>query len=124
MLSSHELERYRQTLYTLRGQLESRLSQLLEEASHGTGGQSSGGISNAPIHLADLGNQQAEQEVNIALAENEGFLRQEIDQALARLEEGKFGICEECHGAIGAERLKALPYTRLCIRCANRLQKE
>jgi RNA polymerase-binding transcription factor DksA len=74
--------------------------------------------------LADLGNQQAEQEVNIALAENEGFLRQEIDQALARLEEGKFGICEECHGAIGAERLKALPYTRLCIRCANRLQKE
>src|ERR1043166_8602647 len=100
MLSANELNRFRETLQSMRGQLDTRLSQRREEASHGTGGEPSGGISNAPVHLADLGNQQAEQEVNIALAENEVVLRQEIDGALVRLDEGKFGICEECHKAI------------------------
>ena len=45
-------------------------------------------------------------------------LRQ-IERALKRLEEEEYEYCESCGEAVGAERLKALPYTTLCIRCAT-----
>ena len=41
----------------------------------------------------------------------------EIDEALRRVENGDFGICEECDEEIGIGRLKAQPWTRLCVRC-------
>lgn len=43
-----------------------------------------------------------------------------IDAALARLDEGGFGICASCGGPIGDERLEALPTTTLCIDCARK----
>jgi DnaK suppressor protein len=42
----------------------------------------------------------------------------EVDAALARLESGTYGVCEECGGAIGEGRLEARPVARTCIRCA------
>jgi RNA polymerase-binding transcription factor DksA len=46
----------------------------------------------------------------------------EIDDALARIEQGTFGRCENCHQEISRERLEAMPYARSCIRCARKLQ--
>jgi DnaK suppressor protein len=43
-----------------------------------------------------------------------------IDIALAKINEGTFGICEECHGPIGPGRLRALPFTNLCITCKEK----
>ena len=39
----------------------------------------------------------------------------EIDAALARIEDGTYGICEVCGKPIGADRLRAIPWARLCI---------
>jgi DnaK suppressor protein len=44
----------------------------------------------------------------------------DVDAALDRLDDGRYGRCENCHDAIGDERLAALPATRLCIACAVR----
>jgi RNA polymerase-binding protein DksA len=107
----------------MRSRLDDRVSGVRLEASLSTGGESAGGLSNVPIHPADLGNQEAEADVSIALAENEAYLRQEIDDALARIDAGTFGICEECHRSIPEGRLQAAPYSRLCIECANRLEQ-
>jgi RNA polymerase-binding protein DksA len=123
MLSPQELNTYRDRLHALRAHLDARVAELREEASHGTGGESAGGFSNAPLHPADLGSQETEEVVNIGLAENEAVLRQEIDDALTRLDQGKFGSCEECGGAITSERLRAIPYSSLCIRCASRVEE-
>lgn len=46
----------------------------------------------------------------------------EIDQALRRLEDGTYGECAECGEPISEQRLKALPFARLCIDCANNQQ--
>ena len=51
-----------------------------------------------------------------------GFIRK-IDQALARLENGTYGICEECEEEISVERLKARPVTTLCIECKRNEEK-
>jgi len=43
----------------------------------------------------------------------------ELDAALARLDDGTWGRCERCQGAIGRDRLRALPETRLCLPCSR-----
>ena len=47
-----------------------------------------------------------------------------IQEALTRIEEGTFGICEECGEEIGIERLKARPVTTLCIECKSSQEVE
>jgi RNA polymerase-binding transcription factor len=43
----------------------------------------------------------------------------EIDAALARIADGTYGACEACGGAIGRDRLRALPLARRCLRCTG-----
>ena len=43
----------------------------------------------------------------------------EIDAALARLDEGSYGVCERCGQPIGVERLAARPAATTCVRCAS-----
>ena len=47
---------------------------------------------------------------------------EEIEYALERIDEGTYGVCEECDEPIGVERLEALPFTAVCIKC-KRLQE-
>jgi RNA polymerase-binding transcription factor DksA len=48
----------------------------------------------------------------------------DIDAAIARVENGTFGHCERCGGAIGRQRLAAVPQTRYCIACESQLERE
>lgn len=70
-------------------------------------------------HPADIATETYEQEKNIALRKHESNILSEIDSALKRIKSGSFGVCIKCGKEIGNERLKALPYTSLCIDCAN-----
>ncbi|WP_244224338.1 TraR/DksA family transcriptional regulator [Corallococcus sicarius] len=45
---------------------------------------------------------------------------EEVEAALVRIEEGRFGGCERCGGAIGRHRLLAVPEARCCLTCADR----
>jgi len=47
----------------------------------------------------------------------------EVDDALRRLDEGTYGICESCHGAIEASRLEALPFVQTCITCQAEIER-
>jgi DnaK suppressor protein len=52
--------------------------------------------------------------------ENESDELQEIEEALERIRDGSFGLCESCKKKIPKERLKAIPYTRLCVNCKKK----
>ena len=122
MLSKTELESFRQQLLALKKRLGGDLSELEQEALHAVGGEESGGLSNVPIHPADLGTDTFEQEFALDLLENEEKILGEVNDALARIEQGTFGRCENCGQEISHQRLKALPYARYCIRCARKLE--
>jgi DnaK suppressor protein len=47
----------------------------------------------------------------------------QIRQAIKRIDEGKYGLCEVCDEPIGKERLEVLPYTTMCIRCASQVHR-
>ncbi len=56
-------------------------------------------------------------EVDMALMQMKSETLSKIDQAIARLEDGTYGVCQECDGDIQAARLKALPFAPLCRTC-------
>jgi DnaK suppressor protein len=122
-MTKPELDSYRELLVTLRSRLNGDVSHLSDEALRSTGGEASGSLSNAPLHMADLGTDNFEQEFTLSLLQNQEQALDEIREALARIERGTFGLCEECHQPIPKARLQALPYTRHCVACARKLQQ-
>jgi len=60
--------------------------------------------------------------VLLSLRDKEKLLA--IEEALEKLREGTYGVCEECGDEIGPARLKAMPLARLCVPCQSRLEKE
>jgi RNA polymerase-binding transcription factor DksA len=118
-----DLETYRQALLALRARLKGDVSHLTNEALHSTGGEGSGGLSNVPLHPADLGTDNFEQEFTLGLMQNQEQALTEIADALERIRRGTFGQCEECAAAIPKGRLQALPYARHCVACARKHQQ-
>jgi DnaK suppressor protein len=123
-MTKADLESYRKKLVALRTRLRDAVSNLAGEALHSTGGEGSGGLSNAPLHPADLGTDNFEQEFTLGLIENQEQALREIDDALERVRQGTFGKCEECGAAIGKGRLDALPHARFCVACARKFQQQ
>jgi DnaK suppressor protein len=118
-----EMVFYRQRLTALLARLTGDESQLRGEALQPTGGEASGGLSNVPLHLADLGSHDSEEDVAFTLLANEEQIIEEINLTLDRIEQGTFGRCEKCRKDIPKERLQALPYTRFCVECAQASRK-
>jgi RNA polymerase-binding transcription factor DksA len=71
-----------------------------------------GGVDN---HLGDMATAMYDRELDDGLEESARDTVAEIDAALLRIEAGTYGICEGCGKPIGAARLSAIPWTRLCI---------
>jgi RNA polymerase-binding transcription factor DksA len=122
MISKAEIEHFQKQLFALMDRLGREQSQLRDEAVQGSGGEASGGISNVPLHLGDLGSHEAEEDVTLGLLENEETLMKEINEALTRIGQNTFGVCERCRKEISKERLQAIPYARHCAACAREVQ--
>ena len=66
-------------------------------------------------HLGDVATATFDREMASTLEDNSTHVLNEIDAALARIDDGTFGTCSSCGEAIGTERLEALPWATLCI---------
>jgi RNA polymerase-binding protein DksA len=122
VLKTEELDGYRRALLMLRSRLRGDLDQMTDEALRRDQPDSSGNLSNVPLHMADIGTENYDQEFTLGLIENEQGTLEQVNEALARLDHGTFGRCEECGEPIAKPRLQALPYTRHCIQCARQLE--
>lgn len=85
--------------------------------------EASGDISGYTYHMADVATDTYDREFSLGLASNERKLIYEFDDTLKRIEEGTFGVCEECKSLIAKNRLKAVPYARLCVKCQQKKEK-
>ena len=86
--------------------------------------EASGDISGYTYHMADVATDNYDREFSLGLASNERKSLYELDDALKRIEEGSFGICDDCKGQITKIRLKAVPSARLCIKCQQKREKK
>ena len=116
-----EQRNYKEALLALRARLRGDVNAMADVALRKSGmeGSDSSGM---PIHMAELGSDNFEQEFTLSLLETEEDTLSLIESALERIEDGNFGQCAECSGVIAKARLNAIPFTPLCIRCAEQLE--
>jgi DnaK suppressor protein len=72
----------------------------------------------------DLASEERDREISFILGDREREKLQSIESALARIDEGSYGICENCESDIAPGRLDAMPFSRLCVSCQAEQEKE
>lgn len=73
--------------------------------------------------IYDQASNERDRELLLLLGDREREKIRSIDEALVRLDEGEYGICEDCEEEIPIGRLKAMPFARLCVKCKADLEK-
>ncbi|NLY99580.1 MAG: TraR/DksA family transcriptional regulator [Pirellulaceae bacterium] len=121
-MKKSEMNVYRERLLALRARLQGDVSQMANSALNKNRSESNGDLSSMPIHMADLGTDNFEQEFTLTLMESGGGTLQLIESALERIEDGVYGQCEECGARIPKTRLNALPFATMCVKCASQLE--
>jgi DnaK suppressor protein len=113
-----EMKVYRDRLLDIRARLRGDVTSMASAALRKSGADG-GDVSSMPIHMAELGSDNFEQEFTLSLLANEEDRLEMIETALQRIESGGYGQCEQCDGVIPKTRLNAIPYTPVCIKCAE-----
>jgi DnaK suppressor protein len=119
-LTSKELEHFRDLLLQKRRELVGDMGQMEREALRSASGSN---LSNLPLHMADMGTDNYEQEFTLGLVEKERSQLREINGALAKIMDGTYGICEGTGKPISKVRLEAQPWSRFSIEYARQMEK-
>lgn len=104
-----QLTEFRNSLMTMRREVQHGIKQRL--------------ASKREIEIKDIGDQfddaseGREQEFGFLMNSRDRDKMMKIEEALRRLDDGSYGVCEECEEPIGLKRIKAMPFTRLCLKC-------
>jgi len=122
-LLNSEAKHFKELLLKKRREILRNVSEFEDEALKKSRLDASGDLSSMPIHMADLGTDNYEQEFALGLMDSERRLLREIDQALARIEKKTYGICEGTGKTIPKARLEAQPWARYCVEYARMLEQ-
>ena len=122
-LTDAEIQSFRALLLQKRSQIVGDVNEMEDKALKKPMLDASGDLSSMPIHMADLGTDNYEQEFALGLMDGERKLLREIDDALQRIEQGVYGICEQTGKPIPKARLRAQPWARYCVEYARMLEQ-
>ncbi|MGI8614248.1 MAG: TraR/DksA C4-type zinc finger protein [Nocardioidaceae bacterium] len=92
--------------------VEQGIADLLRDSSEGAGSDQ-----------ADVGATTLERDAEMSLANNARDMLFQIDRALARIDDGSYGVCESCGNPIGKQRLMVFPRATLCLTCKQREER-
>ena len=118
-LTSAEIKKFKATLLKKLSEILGNVTSMESEALR----RDRSDLSNMPIHMADLGTDSCEIDNIIGLVDSERKILIEVNDALSRIEDGTYGICEGRGEPIPKQRLKAIPWARYCVSCATLLEK-
>lgn len=113
-----ELSAFRQLLLRKRAELVGDIAQMEREALQG-----GGSLSNMPQHMAEQGSDTYDTTLSLDLAAADRKLIKEIDDAIARIDKGTYGVCELTGKPIKVDRLEELPWARYSIEAARELER-
>ncbi|MHC4416445.1 MAG: TraR/DksA family transcriptional regulator [Planctomycetota bacterium] len=118
-LTKKQLAHFRELLLGKRAELVGDLSAMEAQALQSTGGTSS----HMPIHMADIGTDTYDQDLMLNLAEAERRRLRDLDEALLRIEDGTYGICQMTGRPIPKARLDAKPWAKYTIEAAREIER-
>ncbi len=122
-LTSADTEHFKQMLLEKRREILRNVNEFEDEALKKSRLDATGDLSSMPIHMADIGTDNYEQEFALGLMDSERKLLREIDEALGRIEQRTYSICEGTGKPIPKARLEAQPWARYCVEYARILEQ-
>ena len=114
-----ELKKYKRLLEEKKKAMIDEMKETMKSHISTTIKDSTGDLSSYSYHMADQGTDAMERELAFMFASKSGRLVYHIDEALRRIEEGTYGLCERCNKPISTARLQAVPHARMCIECKS-----
>ena len=118
-LTKKDLKHFRSLLLEKRAELVGDVAAMDMARSTAGGGE----LSHMPLHMADVGSDNYEQEFTLGLVESERRLLREIDEALVRIANGTYGVCVVSGTPIGKPRLEVQPWAKYCIEVARERER-
>lgn len=115
-LSKQQLKQFRQLLVTERARYVNEIRSIAQNTAKSPR-EASGDLSGYTVHMADMAADTYDRELSMDIVSSEQETLYQIDEALKRIDEGTYGVCQSCGKPITMSRLKAVPYASLCIAC-------
>ena len=122
-MTRQEIAKYKKLLIKVREGIAGDISHIAKENLKSQK-ESSGDLSGYSFHMADMASDSYDRELSLNIASEEQEFLYEIDDALKRIKEGKFGLCVSCNKKIPQKRLNAVPYAKYCIQCKSEEEKK
>ncbi|MBU1113176.1 MAG: TraR/DksA C4-type zinc finger protein [Candidatus Omnitrophica bacterium] len=124
VFSKKDLDGYREKLLNLKDDFVKQMKEISEDTLMKTQKDMSGDISGYGLHIADVASDNYERDFNLSLVSNERKVVMEIDEALKRIDENIYGICQVCIKPVAKTRLKAIPYAKHCKKCQEKIENQ
>lgn len=121
--SKAELKKIRKTLIEKKAEILEELLKLKGETLNKSSKEASGDLSGYSFHMADMATDLYNREFSLELAEGERERLFALDEAIKRIDEGIYGMCDMCGGQITKQRLKVMPQAKYCIKCQEKEEK-
>ncbi len=122
-MRKRELERLEKALLKRREELVNQVELLRKGNLDTSFKEATGAVSSHSDHMADLGTDMQEREKAFLFASQQSRFIYNIDEALRRMKEERYGFCHTCGKKISFERLVAVPHARYCIKCKSAEEK-
>ncbi len=123
-MNKKESLEFKKKLVDLRERITEEMRQLGEENFKKTQRDATGDLSAYTFHMADVASDSYAREQSWDRMSGEQKVLYLVDDALKKIDEGAYGVCESCGGKINKERLKAIPYAQFCRTCKEQLEKK
>lgn len=119
-----ELKEFKNLILKRKDEILDNIKHISEDALKKSQKDACGDISGYTYHMADVATDTYDREFSLELASNDRELLYSLDEALKKIEEGTFGICEECGCLVSKIRLKAVPSAQFCVKCQEKKEKK
>ncbi len=122
-LNKKGIQELKARLEAMRGEISESIRNIEKNTLNKSQRDASGDLSGYSFHMADMATDNFDRELNLDIGSKEQQLLNQIENALTMIADGTYGKCEECDEPISFERLKAVPFARLCLKCQEAAEK-
>ena len=119
-MNKRELKKFEKLLFAERQHLSEGIRRIEEDTLEGSERETTGDLSS----FAETGTDNNERETALRVASGESDWLRDVSEALVRIEDGTYGVCEGCETEIPQKRLEVYPSARHCVECQSKLEKD
>jgi DnaK suppressor protein len=119
-MTKEEQQKHLDILFERRGSLKNSVDRLAKDVAESTEATEN---TKSPLSSAENASDASDQDFAFISMESEEELLRKVDHAIRLVREGTYGKCEECEDPIHPDRLEALPWATMCVKCQEKVDR-